>query len=69
MHRAQDYFSHYGKGYVWDPSLYNKDLGLGHLFSGTEPDEDMKAWHYANKFTEKWVDKWRAQWGEECGCP
>jgi len=59
-HRGQDYFTHYGKGYVWDPgNLLAQCKGYGHGCDGGGPDQDNKAWGYAEKLTQKWVAKWK----------
>ena len=81
MHRGQDFYSHYNKGYRWNPedifeydssyNPYNYGMGpgpkpvkgikknnVGHLFDGTAPDNDPKAWSEANEWTKKWVEKW-----------
>jgi len=59
MHRGQDYFTHYKKGYRWKPG--DKKLpcfGYGHTCIGTLPDEDNVAWAAAESWTKKWVKKW-----------
>jgi hypothetical protein len=61
MHRGQDYFSHYSKGYRWKPLRHWKNLGFGHMFDGTKPDQDINAWNQAEKWTKKWVGKWNEQ--------
>ena len=58
MHRGQDYFSHYSKGYRWKPFRTWKSLGFGHIFAGTKPDEDLVPWEKAENWTRKWVGKW-----------
>jgi RHS repeat-associated protein len=58
MHRGQDYFTHYAKGYRWKPG--DKKLpcfGFGHTCMGTLPDEDDAAWAQAESWTKKWVKK------------
>ena len=58
MHRSQDYFSHYSKGYRWDP-----DNGQwGHMWAGTTPDEDSLAWFDAETWTAPLVKEY------ECKC-
>ena len=54
MHRGQDYFSHYAKGYRWDP----QNGKFGHLQDGDAPDKDKRAWSKAEEWTKKWLDKW-----------
>jgi hypothetical protein len=63
MHRGQDYFSHYSKGYRWKPFRHLKNLGFGHMFAGTKPDEDMQAWNQAEEWTKKWLKKWKKKSG------
>lgn len=81
MHRLQDYYSHYEKGYRWW-GYYDKHLGpdsvpptmmpppsglmlLGHVGAGHEPDRDNAAWDRANKLTCRLVKLWE----KDCGCP
>ena len=65
MHRAQDYFSHYNKGYRWDPGNNNLPCnGYGHGCDFTAPDEDRNAWRQAETWTKSWVNKWH----EKCTC-
>lgn len=66
MHRGQDYFSHYRKGFRWQPGRWTKGLGLGHLFPiiGPSPDNDREAWKAAEKWTQYHLNKWN----EKCGC-
>ena len=54
MHRYQDYWSHWNKGYRWNPgrNLY------GHLWDGTNPDKDNSEWEKANRATERMVNLW-----------
>jgi len=66
MHRGQDYFSHYAKGYVWDPgNVFQKCAGYGHACDGTKPDEDPNAWSAADKWTQGMLKKWKDAC---CGC-
>ena len=66
MHRGQDYFSHYAKGYVWDPgNVFQKCAGYGHACDGTKPDEDPAAWSGADGWTKRWLKKWSDAC---CGC-
>ena len=58
MHRGQDYFSHYSKGYRWKPFRCLKNLGFGHLFAGKKPDQDISAWNKAEEWTKKWLSEW-----------
>lgn len=61
MHRVQDFYSHYNKGYRWDP--FNSSLkcrGFGHACDGTKPDNDPEAWAAANEKTKDLVGKWRS---------
>lgn len=64
MHRGQDYFSHYSKGYRWKPLRVLKSLGLGHMFAGTKPDKNLNAWEKA----EEWTKKWLKEWEQKNGC-
>ena len=60
MHQAQDFYSHFNKGYRWDPG--NKALpcdGWGHACDGTAPDHDAAAWNAANATTARWLNAWR----------
>lgn len=50
MHQAQDYYTHFKKGYRWWKG--------GHIFDGTAPDEDNKAWDDAKELTLEYVLKW-----------
>ena len=52
MHQLQDYFAHYGKEYRWYKG--------GHIFAGTKPDEDNKAWGEAEAETKKKIEEWNA---------
>ena len=61
-HRGQDYFSHYAKGHRWAPFQTWNNLGLGHFFQGTAPDEDNNAWNDA----ENWTNKQNAKWNKNC---
>jgi len=66
LHRGQDYFTHYGKGYVWEPgNIFQKCFGFGHICHGAKPDQDNKAWDTADKWTQKWLRAWKAAC---CGC-
>ncbi|MCF7676077.1 MAG: hypothetical protein K9N23_20630 [Akkermansiaceae bacterium] len=70
MHRGQDYYSHYDKGYRWDPvrignnKLWIPELGQwGHLDTIlnpflASPDRDNVAWEKSNRFTKKYLKKW-----------
>jgi RHS repeat-associated protein len=69
MHRGQDYFSHYKKGYRWNPGNRGPDKasrcnGYGHACDGTNPDEDEAAWKEAEAWSKSMVDKWNVK----CGC-
>jgi len=66
MHRGQDYFSHYSKGFRWKPGTWTKGLGLGHLFPliGVSPDSDRDAW----KAAAKWSQERLNEWNKKCGC-
>ncbi|MEW6601012.1 MAG: RHS repeat-associated core domain-containing protein, partial [Nitrospirota bacterium] len=67
MHRGQDYFSHYSKGYRWKPFSRNRGLGLGHMFpliDPTAPDRDREAWNNASKWSQDQLNKWH----NKCGC-
>ncbi len=65
MHRGQDYFSHYAKGYRWAPFRILKNLGFGHIFDFNAPDEDVRAWQLAQQWTNK---GWLKQWNINCNC-
>jgi len=74
MHRLQDFYSHYNKGYRWGADRINVDgpvvnpegiCHLGHVFAGTIPDHDNAAWEEANKETIKRVDDYISK----CGPP
>ena len=61
MHRVQDFYSHYNKGYRWEPFNFSlRCWGFGHICDGTKPDEDMDAWGEANEKTKEMVGKWRS---------
>ena len=64
MHRGQDYFSHYRKGYRWKPVGCWKNLGFGHAFDGSAPDIDIEAWSFA----ETWTRIWLMRWNDKCRC-
>lgn len=68
MHRGQDYFSHYSKGYRWKPFRAWKSLGFGHGFAGTKPDQDINAWNKAEEWTKKWLSKWHEKWSKPNKC-
>jgi hypothetical protein len=57
MHQGQDTFTHWNNGYRWWRG--------GHVFDGTRPDNDDRAWYDANEWTRIWVDRWLAH----CRCP
>ncbi|MCP3928383.1 MAG: RHS repeat-associated core domain-containing protein [Bacteroidetes bacterium] len=66
MHRYQDSFSHYNKGYRWDPGNENLPCyGWGHVCDGTKPDNDADAWKKANDTTRSLVK----EYNQKCGCP
>ena len=68
MHRGQDYFSHYRKGYRYDPKYGFGNLpcgGMGHACAGTRPDEDYRAFQRAQAWTRTWLRRWQ----EKCDCP
>jgi len=65
MHRGQDYFSHYKKGYRWKPFGWTKCKGLGHMTHGTKPDEDLQAWLEAEQWTIMYYNTWKAVWGNK----
>ena len=50
MHQYQDHGTHYGKGYRWWKG--------GHMFAGTAPDEDAKAWETAENETKNYIKSW-----------
>jgi hypothetical protein len=65
MHRGQDYFSHYKKGYRWDPGNSNlRCNGWGHACKGGVPDNDSAAWWEANAWTRRWVKEYE----KKCLC-
>jgi hypothetical protein len=67
MHQAQDYFSHYNKGYrAWEFTDFSH-FPPGHMWSGTFPDEDLIAWSMAYVLT--WIKL--GQWNSNCclACP
>ena len=70
MHKGQDFYSHYDKGYRWDPwNTSDKDFGLGHgpdSVFGETPDGDEDAWGRAAEWTSKQLDDWNAHC-EKCG--
>jgi len=59
MHRLQDYYFHYAKGFRWKPS----EGKFGHPFK-PKADNDPVAWARANQITEKCVKEWEAR----CRC-
>jgi len=59
MHRLQDFYTHYDKGFRWDPWHGY----FGHLFYGTAPDHDEDAWEEAERESRVWVDLWHDQNG------
>ncbi len=65
MHRGQDYFVHFAKGYRWMPFRYWKNLGFGHFFDGFSTDNDDAAWRRAEEWTKIWLNRWH----EKCSCP
>ena len=69
MHRLQDYYAHYGKGFRWDP-LGPIDIpgnGWGHAFVSDWPDLDNIAWTKAEKVTREWLKIWLSTCCE-CAC-
>jgi len=64
MHRGQDFFTHYNKGYRWAPFRVLRSLGLGHLLAVTKPDQDPEAWQQANQ----WTGIWLVLWDTHCEC-
>ena len=65
MHRGQDYFSHYKKGYRYKPGNRNVPcFGYGHTCIGSLPDQDDVAWAEAESWTKKWLKKWY----DNCKC-
>jgi|ERR1035437_2317221 hypothetical protein len=59
MHRLQDFWSHYNKGYRWDPPFQ-----LGHIRDRAKPDQDNAAWAQAEAATKQMVEKWN----KKCPC-
>lgn len=60
MHRGQDFYSHWNKGFRWDPG--NKSLpsnGYGHLGANPDPDRDAVAWSAANAWSAGNLARWR----------
>jgi len=57
-HRGQDYYSHYAKNQRWAPFQTWNNLGFGHFFQGTFPDQDNNAWVKADNWTKKQNIKW-----------
>jgi hypothetical protein len=67
MHRGQDYFSHYSRGYRWKPGSWIRCLGLGHLCPLVDPiaaDRDKVAWKKASDWSQNRLNEWNAK----CGC-
>jgi len=62
MHQGQDSFSHYDKGYRWNP----KAGQFGHAEDLKKPDKDVSAWYKANDWTERWVGIWEKKCGKPC---
>ena len=60
MHRLQDFYTHYEKGYRWDPLGPGNipGSGWGHFFDGSWPDRDNRAWVRAQAESLRWVTKW-----------
>jgi hypothetical protein len=60
MHRLQDYYTHYGKDFRWDPwgPVDIPGNGWGHAFVGDWPDLDNIAWTKAEKVTREWLKIW-----------
>jgi|GEM_PF-5164000 len=54
MYRLQDFFSHWEKGYRWDPSNWQ----FGHLWDGKTPDQDDDAFIEAEKITIAALGLW-----------
>ncbi len=76
MHRGQDYFSHWAKGYRWDPGNKKRHCnGYGHacndfMLKREDPDADDVAWQKAEDWTNGWLKKWddRCCKGVNRGC-
>ncbi len=63
MHRGQDFFSHYDKGYRWKPGDATlKCRGYGHICN-SKADEDPVAWYFAERWSEGNVKKWKCACG------
>lgn len=59
MHRMQDYYTHWKKGYRRDPGNPNWPCnGWGHACADPDPDRDAGAWAEAERKTDEWVQKW-----------
>ena len=66
MHQAQDYYSHYDKGYrAWEfTDRYH--LPPGHLWAWTGPDNDSNAWFRSNILTLIMLFIWNNNCCLEC---
>jgi hypothetical protein len=70
MHRGQDYFSHWAKGYrfaPWEPWL--PCGGWGHLCDmdpPVNPDYDANAWAEANDWTVIFINEWHRDCCKAC---
>jgi len=63
LHRLQDFWSHYNKGYRWNPAKGQ----YGHAIDsvrGRSPDEDNVEWLRAENTTRLYVQKWIKKWGQ-----
>jgi hypothetical protein len=60
MHRLQDYWTHYRKGFRWGPIRHRRAPGggWGHVFNGGWPDRDNRAFELAQAATSKWLKEW-----------
>ncbi len=53
MHRGQEYFSHYSKGYRWKPLRALDKIWVLAIFSTErKPDQDINAWKKAEQWTK-----------------
>lgn len=64
MHRFQDFYFHYAKGYRWDPSKFEFGHAPDVVFFNNDPDSDTQAWQRANMLTKRMIVEWDRRW---CG--
>lgn len=62
MHKGQDVFTHWNKGYRWDPfNILETNLDLGHgvdSLLGINPDADDAAFEQAKVWTSGKLKEW-----------